>query len=168
MSINGTDFWIAQTGEARRESQVLIQVGPPLQDRGKYYGWTCYGSRVPTQPDASLSLLFSTRSSATSSSRVSGSRLTTDMLAPLPKSSAPGQSCNLVENKAMQSRARYRHETINGCFKIRGILNHTYHHDIRRHGEVLFRAIATMTQLAISNGSSLFMLSTKTSSKIVV
>jgi hypothetical protein len=44
---------------------------------------------------------------------------------------------------------------INGRFKIRGILKHTYHHDIRRHGEV-FQAIATMTRLAVSNGSPLF------------
>ena len=34
-------------------------------------------------------------------------------------------------------------------------LRQTYRHDIRRHGEV-FRVIAIMTQLAISNGSPLF------------
>jgi len=55
----------------------------------------------------------------------------------------------------MQSGARYRHETINGRFKTWGIFQQTYHHDIRRHGEV-FRVIAIITQLAISNGSPLF------------
>ncbi len=63
--------------------------------------------------------------------------------------------CNPVENKGMQSRARYRHETIDGRFKTWGILQQMYCHDIRRHDEV-FRAIAMMTQLAISNGSLLF------------
>jgi hypothetical protein len=36
-----------------------------------------------------------------------------------------------------------------------GILQQTYHHDIRQHGEV-FLAIAIMTQLDISNRSPLF------------
>jgi len=60
-----------------------------------------------------------------------------------------------VEKKGMKSRARYHHETINGRFKTWGILQQTYRQDIRRHDEV-FRAIAIMTQLAISNGSPLF------------
>ena len=71
------------------------------------------------------------------------------------KIKCPDNPCNRVENEGMQSRARYRHETINGRFKSWGILRQTYRHDIRRHGEV-FRAIAIMTQLAISNGSPLF------------
>ena len=71
------------------------------------------------------------------------------------KIKCPDNPCNPAENEGMQSRARYRHETINGRFKSWGILRQTYRHDIRRHGEV-FRAIAIMTQLAISNGSPLF------------
>ena len=71
------------------------------------------------------------------------------------KIKCPDNPCNPVENEGMQSRARYRHETINGRFKSWGILRQTYHYDIRQHGEV-FRAIAIMTQLAISNGSPLF------------
>ena len=55
----------------------------------------------------------------------------------------------------MQSHARYHHEIINGRFKTWGILQQTYRQDIRQHGDV-FRAIAIMTQLAISNGSLLF------------
>jgi hypothetical protein len=60
-----------------------------------------------------------------------------------------------VENKGMQSRARYRLKTINGCFKIWGILKNMYCHDIRRHSKV-FWAIAVITQLKISNSSLLF------------
>jgi hypothetical protein len=71
------------------------------------------------------------------------------------KIKCPDNPCNPVENEGMQSRARYRHETINGRFKTWGILQQTYRHGIRRHGKV-FRAIAIMTQLAISNGSPLF------------
>jgi hypothetical protein len=71
------------------------------------------------------------------------------------KIKCPDNPCNPVENKGMQSRARYCHETINGRFKTWGILQQTYRHDIRRHGEV-FRVIAIITQLAISNGSPLF------------
>jgi hypothetical protein len=71
------------------------------------------------------------------------------------KIKCPANPCNPVENEEMQSHARYRHETINGHFKTWGILQQTYRHDIRRHGEV-FWAIAIMTQLAISNGSPLF------------
>jgi hypothetical protein len=71
------------------------------------------------------------------------------------KIKCPDNPCNPVENEGMQSPARYRHETINGRFKTWGILQQMYRHDIRRHGEV-FRAIAIMTQLAISNGSQLF------------
>jgi len=70
------------------------------------------------------------------------------------KIKCPDNPCNPVENEGMQSCTRYRHETINGCFKTWGTLQ-TYRHDIRRHGKV-FRAIAIMTQLAISNGSLLF------------
>ena len=71
------------------------------------------------------------------------------------KIKCPDNPCNPVENEGIQSRTRYRHETINGRFKTWGILQQTYHHNIRRHGEV-FRAIAIMTQLAISNGCPLF------------
>ena len=55
----------------------------------------------------------------------------------------------------MQGRVRSRHETINGRFKVWGILREEYRHDIERHGEV-FRAVAIITQLAIDDGSPLF------------
>jgi hypothetical protein len=71
------------------------------------------------------------------------------------KIKCPDNPCNPVENEGIQSRARYRHGTINGRFKTWGILQQTCHHDIRWHGEV-FWAIAIMTQLAISNVSPLF------------
>ena len=71
------------------------------------------------------------------------------------KIKCPDNPCNPMENEGVQSRARYCHETINGHFKTWGILQHRYHHDIRRHGKV-FRVIAIMTQLAISNCSPLF------------
>ena len=58
-------------------------------------------------------------------------------------------------------------EPIIGHFKTWGILQHTYHHDIRRHGEV-FRVIAIMTQLSISNGSPLFSVEYKDSIGTVV
>ena len=83
------------------------------------------------------------------------------------KIKCPDNPCNPVENEGMQSRARYCHEPIIGHFKTWGILQHTYHHDIRRHGEV-FREIAIMAQLAISNGSSLFSVEYKDSIGTVV
>jgi len=83
------------------------------------------------------------------------------------KIKCPDNPCNPAENEGIQSRARYRHETINGRFKTWGILQQTYHHDIRRHGEV-FRAIAIMTQLALAMAVHSSGLSTKTSSKTVV
>ena len=71
------------------------------------------------------------------------------------KIKCPNNPCNPVANEGMQSRARYRHETINGRFKTWQILKNTYRHDLSRHGEV-FRAIAIITQIGIENGEPLF------------
>jgi len=71
------------------------------------------------------------------------------------KIKCPDNPCNPVENKEMQSRARYCHKTINGRIKTWRILKQTHRHNIRRHGE-FFQEILIMTQLTIHNGSLLF------------
>ena len=55
----------------------------------------------------------------------------------------------------MQARVRSRQETVNKRFKDWGILRQVYRHDIPSHG-VVFRAVAVVTQLSISNGKYLF------------
>jgi hypothetical protein len=91
MSIDGANFRIPQTGEAKTgnwfashkysfKSALRYEIG--------VIGGGWYGSRIPTQPDASMTVIFLRRSSATSSSRVSAARLTKDMLAPPTRSSA--------------------------------------------------------------------------------
>ena len=60
------------------------------------------------------------------------------------------------EERAMQSRVRSRHETLNGRFKCWEILNTPFRHDIiTQHGTV-FWAIAVIIQVAIDEGAKLF------------
>ena len=55
----------------------------------------------------------------------------------------------------MQQRVRNHQETVNKRFKNWGILKQVYRHSIPKHGGV-FRAIAVITQLVITNGEKLF------------
>ena len=47
-----------------------------------------------------------------------------------------------------KGRARSRHETINGLFKIFDVLSDRFRHQIEKHG-VVFRAVVAITQLKI-------------------
>ena len=62
---------------------------------------------------------------------------------------------NETQTLYMQQRVRNRQETVNKRFKNWGILKQVYHHSIPKHVDV-FRAIAVITQLAITNGEKLF------------
>jgi len=67
----------------------------------------------------------------------------------------PKSFTNPPETEFMQQRVRNRQETMNKRFKDWGFLRQLYRHDIPKHGDV-FRAIAVVTQLSISNGEKLF------------
>jgi hypothetical protein len=160
MSIDRTDFWIPQTGEAKT---------------GNWFASHKYSFKSALRYEIGVSIIggdlvwiqgpypaggFNTIAIFNKVLRhflKPGERVEADngYVGAAEKIKCPDNPCNPVENEGMQSRARYRHETINGRFKTWGILQQTYRHDIRRHGEV-FQAIAIMTQLAISNGSPLF------------
>ena len=71
------------------------------------------------------------------------------------KIKCPNNDCNPERNLGMQSAARSRHETFNGRLKNWGILERTYHHDIKLHGTV-FTACTVITQLCVANGEPLF------------
>ena len=71
------------------------------------------------------------------------------------KVKCPSGFANPQENEAMQQRIRNRQETLNKRFKQWEILNVPYRHELSTHGTV-FRAIAVITQVAITNGEPLF------------
>jgi len=160
MSIDGTDFRIPQTGEAktrnwfashkysfksalRNEIRVSIIGGDLVWIQGPYPAGRLNDIAIFNKV---LRHFLEPGERVEADNRYVGAA---------DNIKCPDNPCNPVENEGMQSRASYRHETINGRFKTWGILQQTYRHDIRWHGEV-FRAIAIMTQLAISNGSPLF------------
>jgi hypothetical protein len=160
MSIDGTDFRIPQTGEAKT---------------GNWFASHKYSFKLALRYKIGVSIIWGDlvwNQGPYPAGRFNdidifnkvlrhflepGERVEADngYVGAANKIKCPDNPCNPVENKGMQSRARYRHETINGRFKTWGILQQMYRHDIRRHGEI-FQAIAIMTQLAISNGSPLF------------
>jgi hypothetical protein len=67
------------------------------------------------------------------------------------KIKCPDNTCNPVENLAMQGRARSCQEMLNGWLKNWGILVKVYRHDITAHGTVI-HACAVITQLCIDHG----------------
>ena len=71
------------------------------------------------------------------------------------KIKCPANDANQAENRALQGKARARHETFNGWLKNWGILSHVYRHHIMSHGDV-FRACAVVTQLTVALGEPLF------------
>ena len=71
------------------------------------------------------------------------------------KIKCPANDPNPAENRAMQGKARARHEMFNGRLKNWGILSQVYRNHIMSHGDV-FRACAVVTQLTIENGEPLF------------
>jgi hypothetical protein len=71
--------------------------------------------------------------------------------------------CTKAEKKE-KGKIRNRHEACNRRFKCWGILKQEYHHDIQKHGYVVL-AIGFMTQMAIDNGSCLFVCEPKMNQK---
>ena len=72
------------------------------------------------------------------------------------KVKCPCTRIDLSDDRAMQSKVRSRHETLNGRFKFWEILKQPFRHDIvMQHGTV-FRAIAVIIQVAIDEGAKLF------------
>ena len=72
------------------------------------------------------------------------------------KVKCPCTGIDSPEERAMMSRVRSRHETLNGRFKCWEILNTPFRHNIvTQHGTV-FRAIAVIIQVSIDEGAKLF------------
>ena len=67
----------------------------------------------------------------------------------------PKGFANPEQTLFIQQRARNRHDTVNKRVKNWGILKQVYRHDIPKHGDV-FRAIAVITQLSITNCEQIF------------
>jgi hypothetical protein len=62
---------------------------------------------------------------------------------------------NTKEEKQEKSEVRARHETCNRRFKVWGILKQQFRNDRKKH-QLVFYAIAVMTQMSIDNGDVLF------------
>jgi len=75
-----------------------------------------------------------------------------------PKTCTPFEAKNECHKKAM-SRARARHETINGRFKRWGCLKQVWRHNRTKH-YLVFKAVATITQLEMENGRPPFQVTT--------
>jgi hypothetical protein len=157
MSINGTDFWIPQTGTAIRgnaftshkyagKSALRYEIGVSIL-RGDLV-WI----QGPYPAGAFNDVKFFNK--VLCHFLEPGERVEADngYFGAADKIKCPDNPCNPVANEGKQSRVRSRQ---NGRFKTWGILSQVYRHDITRHSEV-FRAVAINTQLAIENGSPLF------------
>ena len=151
MSINGTDFRIPQTGEVKMGNwfashkysfKLALRYKIGVSNIGEDLVWI--QGPYPAGRFNDIAIF----NKVLRHFLEPGERVEADngYVGTADKIKCPDNPCNPVENEGMQSRTRYRHETINGRFKTWGILQQTYRHDIRRHGEV-FRAIAIMTQL---------------------
>ena len=70
------------------------------------------------------------------------------------KTCTPLYAKNRDHSRAM-GVARARHETLNRRFKQWGALQGIWRHEDKKHG-LVFRSVATITQLEISNGRPLF------------
>ncbi len=68
---------------------------------------------------------------------------------------APGLQMDSLEDRAMQSVVRSRHEMLNGRFKFWEILKQHLRHNILEHGQI-FWAIAVIIQLGIDEGDKFF------------
>jgi hypothetical protein len=55
----------------------------------------------------------------------------------------------------VQARVQEQHETVNKCFKQWNCLSRVFRHQLERH-QVVFGAVAVITQLALENGEPLF------------
>lgn len=75
-----------------------------------------------------------------------------------PKTCTPEEAKNEDHKKSM-SRSRARHETINGRFKKWGCLKQIWRHDRNKHN-LVFKAVATITQLEMENGYPPFQITT--------
>ena len=160
MSIDGTDFRIPQTGAAVRgnafashkyafKSALRYEIGVSIL--GGDLVWIQGPYPAGHWPDVKI-FNKTLRHWLEPGERVEADN---GYVGCADKVKCPDNPCNPVGNLGMQGRVRSRHETLNGRFKVWGILREEYRHDIERHGEV-FRAIAIITQLAIDNRSPLF------------
>ena len=60
-----------------------------------------------------------------------------------------------VKQYIAKGRARARHETVNGLFKVFGALSGRFRHHISKHG-VIFRAVCSITQIKIMHEQPIF------------
>lgn len=67
----------------------------------------------------------------------------------------PGSTSNNGLQNRMRGRLRMRHETVNERFKNFGCLANRFRHPLNKHSS-FFRAVAVLTQLAMSGGEELF------------
>lgn len=67
----------------------------------------------------------------------------------------PSNLATSNEQRELARRVMSRHETVNRRFKQFQILKQVFRHDIRLH-QVVFTAIAVLTQISIENGDELF------------
>ena len=162
MSINGTNFWIPQTGDAKTGNtfashKYAFKSALHYKIRVSIIGGDLVWIQGPYPAGRFTDI--ATLNKVLCHFREPSKRVEADngYVGTANKIKCPDNPCNPAENKGMQSRARYRHETINGRFKTCRweILKNTYHHDIRPHGKVFWK-IAIITQLEISNSSPLF------------
>ena len=160
MSINGTNFWIPQTGEAKTgsafashkysfKSALHYEIGVSIIGGDLVWIQGSYPAGLFTDIVIFNKVLchFLEPSEQVEADNI--------YVGAADKIKCPDNPCNPEENKGTQSRARYCHKTINGHFKTWGIRKNTYRHDLRRHGKVIWM-IAVTTQLDISKGSPLF------------
>ena len=77
------------------------------------------------------------------------------------KIDAPDDMIDGELQRLCKSTVRARHETIHSRMRRWSILGHVFRHAIQKH-EVVFRAVAVLTQLGISSGDRLFHVNYKT------
>ena len=155
MTVEGTDFWIAEHGRAfyshkfkksglRYEVCICILTGDIVWINGPY--------ECGLWPDIKV-FRDSLLSHLEPNERVEADD---GYIGEHPaRIKCPKGFANPVENEAMQQRVRNRQETINSRFKQFGAMGQIWRHDIDWHDDA-FRAIAVVLQLAINHGEKLF------------
>ena len=144
MSINGTDFWIPQTGTAirgnaftshkyagksalRYEIGVSILRGDLVWIQGPYPAGAFNDVKIFNKVLCHF--------------LEPGERVEADngYFGAADKIKCPDNPCNPVANEGKQSRVSSQHEIINRRFKTWGILSQIYRHDITCHGRCFGR-----------------------------
>ena len=156
VSVDGTDFWIAQHGATfsshkfakksglRCECAICIQTGVVVWIHGPF---ACGAfPDITIFRDSTLSFLDTAEQVEADDGYVGES----------PRHvKCPKRFTNPPEAEAMQNRVRSRQETVNKRFKQWGLLKQTCRHLLLDHGDV-FRACASLSQLSINWGEPLF------------